>query len=113
MGNSPHTVSVHILDDDLLLNIFYLYRPPFLTEARALQSVPQKGKDGTGNDGGTNSHTFAKDGGTSSSNRHPTSIFASSVRLARPLQTCIMMKAKNTEKRDDPQSSGLGLDWKL
>ena len=27
MGNSPHTVSIDILDDDSLLNIFYLYRP--------------------------------------------------------------------------------------
>jgi hypothetical protein len=27
MGNSPLTASIHILDDDSLLNIFYLYRP--------------------------------------------------------------------------------------
>ena len=27
MGGSPHTVSIHILDSDSLLNIFYLYRP--------------------------------------------------------------------------------------
>jgi hypothetical protein len=26
-GNSPHTAPIHILDDDSLLNIFYLYRP--------------------------------------------------------------------------------------
>ena len=26
-GNSPHTPSIHILDDDSLLHIFYLYRP--------------------------------------------------------------------------------------
>ncbi len=32
MGNSPHTVSAHVLDDDSLLNIFYLYRPFFLGE---------------------------------------------------------------------------------
>ncbi|SRR6266403_751990 len=32
MGNSPHTTSIHILDDDSLLNIFYLYRPYFLCE---------------------------------------------------------------------------------
>ena len=30
--NSSHTVSVHILDDDSLLNIFSLYRPYFLGE---------------------------------------------------------------------------------
>jgi hypothetical protein len=35
MGNSPHIVSIHILDDDSLLNIFYLYRPFFLGEDKA------------------------------------------------------------------------------
>ena len=29
-GNSPHTESIHILDDDSLLNIFHLYRPAIL-----------------------------------------------------------------------------------
>ena len=32
MDNSPHTVSIHILDDNSLLNVFYLYRPFFLGE---------------------------------------------------------------------------------
>ena len=32
MGSSPHTVSIHILDDDSLLNVFNLYRPFLLTE---------------------------------------------------------------------------------
>ena len=32
MGNSPHVVSIHIIDDDSLLNIFCLYRPLFLGE---------------------------------------------------------------------------------
>ena len=27
MDNSPHIASIHILDDDSLLNVFYLYRP--------------------------------------------------------------------------------------
>jgi hypothetical protein len=31
-GNSPHTASIDILDDDSLLNIFYLYRPFLLGE---------------------------------------------------------------------------------
>ena len=30
LGNSPHTASIHVLDDDSLLNIFYLYRPAIL-----------------------------------------------------------------------------------
>ena len=29
---SPHVISIHILDEDSLLNIFYLYRPFFLGE---------------------------------------------------------------------------------
>src|SRR6267154_643610 len=32
MGNRPHIASIHVLDDDSLLNIFYLYRPFFLGE---------------------------------------------------------------------------------
>jgi hypothetical protein len=31
-GNSPHTASIDILDDDSLLNIFYLYRSFLLGE---------------------------------------------------------------------------------
>ena len=27
LGNSPHAASIHVLDDDSLLNIFHLYRP--------------------------------------------------------------------------------------
>ena len=30
--SSPHIVSIHFLDDDSLLNVFYLYRPSFLGE---------------------------------------------------------------------------------
>src|SRR6266403_3992178 len=32
MSKSPQTISIHILDDDSLLNIFHLYRPFFLGE---------------------------------------------------------------------------------
>jgi len=32
MGNSPRTPSIHILDDDSLLHVFYLYRPFLLGE---------------------------------------------------------------------------------
>jgi hypothetical protein len=32
MGNRPRTASIHILDDDSLLHIFYLYRPFLLGE---------------------------------------------------------------------------------
>jgi hypothetical protein len=30
MGNSSNTASIHILDDDSLLNVFYIYRPSLL-----------------------------------------------------------------------------------
>ena len=33
MGNRPRTVSIHILNDDSLLHVFYLYRPLFKGEA--------------------------------------------------------------------------------
>lgn len=32
MCNSPSTTSIHILDDDSLLHIFYLYQPFLLGE---------------------------------------------------------------------------------
>jgi hypothetical protein len=32
MGKSRRTTSIHILDDDSLLHVFYLYRPPLLGE---------------------------------------------------------------------------------
>ena len=30
MGNSPRTAAIHVLDDDSLLEVFYLYRPPMV-----------------------------------------------------------------------------------
>ena len=33
MGNSPHTSLIHVLDDDSLLHVFYLYRPSLLAES--------------------------------------------------------------------------------
>ena len=51
-------------------------------------TVSQEGRDGTANYGGTNSHTFAGDGEASYLGQHPTWVFASSVHMARQLQTC-------------------------
>jgi hypothetical protein len=45
-------------------------------------------RDGVADVGGSSCLTFAKDGETSYSHHHPTSVFASSVPKARPLQTC-------------------------
>ena len=61
---------------------------PSLTETRVILTESAVGGDGTVNDGGTNSHKFAKDGETSYSSPRPTWIFASSVHMAHQLQTC-------------------------
>jgi hypothetical protein len=42
-GNSPYTTSIHILDDDSLLNIFYLYRPFLLGEEDQNVNIRFKG----------------------------------------------------------------------
>jgi hypothetical protein len=41
VGNSPHTAWIHILDDDSLLNVFYLYRPVLLGEEPEDQGDPR------------------------------------------------------------------------
>ena len=38
MCNSPHAVSIHILDDDSLLNVFYLYRPAIILDGKEYDS---------------------------------------------------------------------------
>jgi hypothetical protein len=47
-GNSPHTPSIDILDDDSLLNIFYLYRPFLLGEDEGQESRLFGGDEGWG-----------------------------------------------------------------
>jgi hypothetical protein len=63
--NSLHATSVHILDDDSLLNIFHLYRPFILVKTGISLSVWRGQGNGLGNGGGIDSHTgtFVKDGG--------------------------------------------------
>jgi hypothetical protein len=63
MGNSSLTASIHILDDDSLLNVFHLYRPHLLGEDgdegdRRIGG----GMDGTAGGGGINFRMFARDG---------------------------------------------------
>jgi hypothetical protein len=48
MGNSPHTASVDILDNDSLLHVFYLYRPLFLSGHEKDDTSLVGGKDGGG-----------------------------------------------------------------
>ena len=48
MGVSPHTVSIHILDDDSLLNIFYLYRPFIFGEDNNTNATVTGGDGGWG-----------------------------------------------------------------
>ena len=59
-GNSPHTAWIHIIDDDSLVNIFYLYRPPIFDEDECDLVRAFGGKIGSANDGGTNSHKFVQ-----------------------------------------------------
>ena len=44
MGNSPRTASIHILDDDSLLHVFYLYRP-FLSGEDQDDNARRRGGD--------------------------------------------------------------------
>ena len=46
MGNSPRTVSIHVLDDDSLLHVFYLYRPFLLGEDQDDSARRRGGKGG-------------------------------------------------------------------
>jgi hypothetical protein len=86
MGNSPRTGSIHILDDDSLLHVFYLYRP-FLSGEDEDDNARFRGGDAA-DGGGISLRTFAKDGETSFLAQRPTWAFSSSVHMARPLQTC-------------------------
>ena len=45
-------------------------------------------RNGSRDAGGIDSHMFAEDGETSYLVRHPSSVFHSSVRMARPLKKC-------------------------
>jgi hypothetical protein len=46
MGNSPHTPSIYILDDDSLLNVFYFYRPLLLSDHESDDTFLVGGKGG-------------------------------------------------------------------
>jgi hypothetical protein len=70
------------------LTYFISIDQPSLTEMKVMFTVLKAGGHGTVNDGGTNSHKFAKDGETSYLGQHTTWIFASSVHMAHQLQTC-------------------------
>jgi hypothetical protein len=70
------------------LTYFISIDRPSLTGTRMVLTVWKVGGDGIANDGGTNSHKFAKDGETSFLAQHPTWVFPSSVHMARQLQTC-------------------------
>ena len=93
MGNSSHYASIHILDDDSLLNVFVFIGRSCFMEMRITRPVSRSWEAwqriiGTWKNGGTSSCTFAKDGEILYLGQHPTSVFASSIGLACPLQTC-------------------------
>jgi hypothetical protein len=62
-ANRSHTASIHILDDDSLafLTSFISIDLPSLTDMTVMSALLE-GRDGTVENGGINSHTFAKDG---------------------------------------------------
>ena len=67
MGSSTHAVSIHIFDDDSLLNIFYLYRLYLFDEDDDTLGDNARIFEGQGNgshvdDGGVSPRMFAKDG---------------------------------------------------
>ena len=86
--DSPHTASIHFLDDDSLLNVFYLYRLLTLGEGQHDAIRIRGGVDGSANGGGLNSHMFAEDGETSYLGLHPIRASALFVHMARPWRTC-------------------------
>ncbi len=57
-------------------------------DMRMTKSVSKGSVNGPSKSGGTNSHTFVKDGGISYLGQLPTWVFTLSVHLARPSQTC-------------------------
>ena len=68
--SSPLTASIHILDNDSLLNIFHLYRPFILVEDE--DEDDRLARDGSADAGGIIFLMFAKDGETPYLGRHPT-----------------------------------------
>ncbi len=89
------TVTAHMLSQSTSLTMIR-YSISFISIDRSrsthtTMNMPaslEGGRNGCMNDGGTNSPTFANDGGTSYLGPRPTWVFASSLRLARPLQIC-------------------------
>src|SRR5258708_3803595 len=61
---------------------------PFWMNTMMTMSVSNGTGNGPARSGGTNSHTFAKDGGILYLGQHPTWVFTLSVHSARPSQTC-------------------------
>jgi hypothetical protein len=86
---STYSASIHILDDDSLLNIFYLYRPAIF-DGDEDDEFSYRRREGMG------SRTMVVQTRTRLPkmakprylDRHPTWVFASSVHMARQSQTC-------------------------
>ena len=84
MAHSPNTASIHILDDDSLLHVFYLYRPFILGE----DDDDDPRLLGSADAGGISLRMFVEGGETLYSGHHPTWISPLSAQKTRPLQTC-------------------------
>ena len=79
----------NILDDDSLLNTFYLYRPFLLGEDQD-EDARLMGGSGNGSvkTGGTNLHMFVKGGESLYLDQRSTCVFPLSVQKAHPFWTC-------------------------
>ena len=77
MDGSRRTTSIHILDDDSLLHVFYLYRPFLLGEDQDDRARLYGGgtEDGSVDGGGIGLPMFANDGETLFLAQHPTLVF--------------------------------------
>ena len=79
----------NILDDDSLLNTFYLYRPFLLGEDQDEDARLMGGSgNGSAKTGGTNLHMFVKGGESLYLDQRSTCVFPLSVQKAHPFWTC-------------------------
>ena len=70
-GNRLPTVSIHILDDESLISVFFRYRPAVFGGGEDDKVRFRGGRRWNREDDGTNPLTFAEDGDASYSGRHP------------------------------------------
>jgi hypothetical protein len=94
MGNSRLTASIHMLDNDSLLHVFYLCRPFLLGEDDdddGDRLIGARQAMGSADTGGINLRMFAEDGETSYSGQQPILVFPLSVHTAAPVADMLLI----------------------